>query len=48
MMQAFAYRHLVPAKELEVAVLKRPTAAGDDDHSQRESGAGAARRDRAD
>jgi hypothetical protein len=24
MMQAFAYRHLVPAKELEVAVLKRP------------------------
>ena len=24
MMQAFAYRHLVPAQELEVAVLKRP------------------------
>jgi len=24
MMQAFAYRHLVPARELEVAVLKRP------------------------
>ena len=24
MMQAFAYRHLVPVKELEVAVLKRP------------------------
>jgi len=24
MMQAFAYRHLVPAKELEVVVLKRP------------------------
>jgi len=24
MMQAFAYRHLVPAEELEVAVLKRP------------------------
>ena len=24
MMQAFAYRHLVPAKELEVAMLKRP------------------------
>ena len=26
MMQAFAYRHLVPVKELEVAVLKRPNS----------------------